>query len=185
MGPDPAAISEYPPVPAMNGNQAVQAVISPMNLEPETQNAFQAWINRMVSRFYTSCPDKTLVSFSYTVGGHTFHLLNFHLPEKAKSAPLWVLNVLRVYWLFYRSHTSLASVGIGFAAGMAVSAGVPRLLESVNAKRFVDYDKIFTPGLLHLIDLGIFAFTLISASSTSANALGYQLGTQAAAWTKR
>lgn len=154
-------------------------------VEPETQNVFYAWLNRIVSRLYTPCADKTLVNFSYTVGGHTFHLLNFHLPEKAKSAPLWVLNVLRVYWLFYRSHTSLKSVGIGFAAGMAVSAGVPRLLESVNAKRFVAYDKIFTPGLLHLIDLGIFAFTLISASSTSASALGYQLGTQAATWTRR
>lgn len=150
-------------------------------VEPETQNLFYDWINRMVSRFYTSCPDKTLVNFSYTGMGHTIHLLNFHLPG---SVPLWVLNGLRVYWLFYQSHTSLKSVGIGFAAGMAVSAGVPRVLEAFNAKRYVAYDKIFTPGLLHLIDLGIFGFTLISASSTSASTLGYQLGTQAATWTR-
>ena len=172
-----------PQAMASTVQQAVSTVYE-QYVEPETQNVFYAWLNRIVSRLYTPCADKTLVSFSYTVGGHTFHLLNFHLPEKAKSAPLWVLNVLRVYWLFYRSHTSLKSVGIGFAAGMAVSAGVPRVLEAFNAKRYVAYDKIFTPGLLHLIDLGIFGFTLISASSTSASALGYQLSTQAATWTR-
>lgn len=166
---------KIPGAVAQNVNNQINSFASP-EAKQQRENFLTAFFTKIVDAFYTKLDNPLEFEFSYKVSTHYTHIRGT-LPSWAKSAPMCLLNGVRIYWLLYRD-ASWRHIVIGFCAGVAIAVVVPPALSKLQVKKIVDYDKIASPGLLHLIDFAIFIYTLVFSSRPAALALGWQMGKQ-------